>query len=492
MQRRLWLLSLLLTTLIGCQPIRLDVPPTSLPTPLAPESTLTSVPLFPTGVATPTPHIADSPSGTDISTLTQYYLTAALNYPGRQLAVTEDVIYVNSSNSTLTELVFVVEPLRTEGVFQLERLAWQDGTSIEAFTLQDAALSVPLQSDLLPGGKVGMTLRFNLHIPDRVAPLGASRRMMTLTDWYPFVAHLNEAGEFQVAHPNPAGEYLTYDQADIHLSLYLSQPEGLQVVGAGLTSFSGGLAEFDLPAGRTLALAVTDTMEVITSTEEELTVHAMIFPEHHDAGMAAIANTFSAVRVFSDKYGDYPRSTLALVEVGFPDGLESDGLFFIGSEYFASYDGRVDNYLTMISVHETAHQWWFAQVGNDPVQDAWLDEALCTYSEYIWYQELHPELGEWWWRNRVWWYAPLGDVGAPTSIYEGFRPYVNAVYLRGASFLHALHMKLGDAAFFAFVRAYLTEMRGGIATSADFWRILEQNTPSSEWEGLRQSYFGTE
>ena len=271
MKRRLWLLTLLFITLIGCQPLRLDIPPTSLPTLLAPESTLTSVPLFLTGVATPTPDNSGSPSGVDTCSLTQYHLTAALNYPGRQMAVTEDVVYVNSSNTTLTELVFVVEPLRTEGVFQLEGLAWQDGTSIEAFTLQSAALTVPLQAALPPGGEVGMTLRFNLHIPERVAPLGASRRMMTLTDWYPFVAHLNEAGEFQVAHPNPAGEYLTYDQADIHLSLYLSQPERLQVVGAGLTSFSGGLAEFDLPAGRTLALAVTDTMEVITSTEEDLT-----------------------------------------------------------------------------------------------------------------------------------------------------------------------------------------------------------------------------
>ena len=43
-------------------------------------------------------------------------------------------------------------------------------------------------------------------------------------------------------------------------------------------------------------------------------------------------------------------------------------------------------------MHETAHQWWFEQVANDQAQQPWLDESLATYSERIYYENIHPDL----------------------------------------------------------------------------------------------------
>jgi len=45
------------------------------------------------------------------------------------------------------------------------------------------------------------------------------------------------------------------------------------------------------------------------------------------------------------------------------------------------------NYLTTLSVHETAHQWWDGLVGTDQALEPWLDEALATYAERIFYQK---------------------------------------------------------------------------------------------------------
>lgn len=429
---------------------------------------------------------------TDQAARPQYRLQAALNYDSKTLVAAEEITYTNQSDKSLEKLALVVDAASHPDVFTLDKLEWAGGQPIEGAVWEGTTLWIPLPNPLQPGGQVQLTLQFTLNIPPVAAPLGSSRSMITLMDWYPYVPPLDNQGVWRTASSNVVGERLAYDQSDIHLKLYLSNPEPLQVVGAGMTSFSGNLAEFDLPAGRTLALAVSDSMQVITSEQNGVKVTGMVLPSHLDAGQAAVDASLSAVQVFSKMFGQYPRSQLFLVEVGFSDGMESDGLYFLGSEYFISYDQTPANYLTAIAVHETAHQWWFARVGNDPDTDAWLDEALCTYSEVLWYERAYPDLVGWWWRNRVWWYAPQGNVGAPASAYTGFRPYVNATYLRGASFLHALRLKIGDAAFFAFLRTYLADMSGKIATSADFWRLLEQSTPSSEWGGLRQSYFGTE
>jgi aminopeptidase N len=90
-----------------------------------------------------------------------------------------------------------------------------------------------------------------------------------------------------------------------------------------------------------------------------------------------------------------------VVEAGFADGMEYDGLYFLGREYFAAYDGTPQNYLTALAAHETAHQWWYGLVGNDQALEPWLDEALCTYSELLFYEAVYPDLVDWWWTFRV-------------------------------------------------------------------------------------------
>ena len=46
------------------------------------------------------------------------------------------------------------------------------------------------------------------------------------------------------------------------------------------------------------------------------------------------------------------------------------------------------NYLMdPLITHEVAHQWWYNVVGNNVIDDPWLDEALATYSYVIYLEE---------------------------------------------------------------------------------------------------------
>ena len=70
-----------------------------------------------------------------------------------------------------------------------------------------------------------------------------------------------------------------------------------------------------------------------------------------------------------------------------------------------------------------------------------------------------------------------------------YETYRKAVYLNGAKFLEALRKRLGDDAFFAFLRAYATQMASQRATADDFFRILQEQT-TVDFSDILSAYFG--
>ena len=141
-----------------------------------------------------------------------------------------------------------------------------------------------------------------------------------------------------------------------------------------------------------------------------------------------------------------------------------------------------------IAAHETAHQWFYASVGNDQALEPWLDEALCTYQEHIYFENLHPEALEWWWAYRVNYYEPSGWVNG--SIYNpaGYRAYRDAVYLNGAVFLDKLRDEIGEESFFVFLKDYTLKNKDLISTGERFFEILSEHT-DKDLSGLIADYF---
>jgi aminopeptidase N len=177
-----------------------------------------------------------------------------------------------------------------------------------------------------------------------------------------------------------------------------------------------------------------------------------------------------------------------VVAADFLDGMEYDGLFFLGRGFYNTYNHQPDDYLIAITVHETAHQWWYGLVGNDQAIEPWLDEALCTYSEAIFYEQYYPQSLASWWARRIHFYQPTGYIGQPIYAYGGFVAYRDAAYLRGAQFFEALRRQIGDEAFFAFLKDYATQGAGQIVTRQDFFDILAQHT-HEDLSSLVAEYF---
>ena len=162
------------------------------------------------------------------------------------------------------------------------------------------------------------------------------------------------------------------------------------------------------------------------------------------------------------------------------DGMEYDGMYFLSNGFYNLYTNTPGEYLIAIAAHETAHQWWYAMVGNDQALEPWLDEAFCTYSERLFYENKYPEALEWWWNYRIFYYQPQGwvddSIYNPHGVAKAYRAYRDAVYLNGALFLEDLRLLIGDEAFFDFLRDYAQSFTHKIATTSDFFTLLQKYT----------------
>ena len=292
---------------------------------------------------------------------------------------------------------------------------------------------------------------------------------------------MNEAGYF--------GEHLVYESADFEVHIRLGDEGSELVIAASAPAeIEGDWHHYQLKAARNFVWSVSDQYVLTTTTVGSVSILGYYFAANARAGEAALQTTAEALGLYNDLFGPYPRRSLSVVEADFLDGMEYEGLFFLSKGFYNLYSGGPADYLTAIAAHETAHQWWYSAVANDQALEPWLDEALSTYSERLYYENIHPQGLDWWWTYRVHYYQPGGWVDGSIYNPEGFRGYRDAIYLNGALFLEDLRELVGDEHFFHFLNAYTTKYTHQIVTADRFFDLLDDFT-EQDITPLLERYF---
>ena len=452
-----------------------------------------------TPIASPTVQAISTPSTQEQSStlpLPTYFLTATLNYNQHLLSVDELIVYTNHASEPIPDLRLMVDPSYYLGVFQLKEISWGSGQPIEDYTVETGQIHIPVHTPLQPGESLSIRLSYDLNLPSpvpsaavRPIPFGYTERQTNLVDWYPFIPPYKD-GEGWLAHQAGFfGEHLVYDLANFEVNIRLEDPpDGLVLAASAPGLQEGEWHRYQHDAARNFAWSASPAFQVFTTQVGNTTVQSYAFPYHASAGEAVLKTTAEALSLYNELYGTYPRSLLTVIEADFLDGMEYDGLYFLSNGFYNLYQGTPGEYLIAIAAHETAHQWFYASVGNDQALEPWLDEALCTYQEHIYFENLYPEALEWWWAYRVNYYEPSGWVNG--SIYNpaGYRAYRDAVYLNGAVFLDKLRDEIGEESFFVFLKDYTLKNKDLISTGERFFEILSEHT-DKDLSGLIADYF---
>jgi hypothetical protein len=428
--------------------------------------------------------------------LTRYHISARFDYENHHLTVEEEIDYINRASESLSDLMLIVEPSRYPDTFHLNSLMWEDGEPVPDYQLEIGRMQLKLPAPLQPDKRISLQLGYELKLPSpdssfygRPVPFGYTSRQTNLVDWYPFIPPY-VAGQGWLSHQAGAfGEHLAYEVADFDVSIRLEGlQEDLTLAASAPAERRGEANHYTLEAARGFVWSASPMYEVRTQQVGDITVRSYAFPIHAAAGEAALDTTSEALKLYSKLFGPYPHQTLAVVEADFLDGMEYDGLYFLSNGFYNLYNGSQGEYLVAIAAHETAHQWFYGLVGNDQALEPWLDEALCTYSERLYYENTAPEALDWWYAYRVNYYDPRGWVDGSIYNPEGYRAYRDAVYLNGALFLEDLRGQMGNEAFFAFLKDYVGKFTHKIASGDDFFALLGTYT-RKDLTPLIEEYF---
>ncbi len=204
-----------------------------------------------------------------------------------------------------------------------------------------------------------------------------------------------------------------------------------------------------------------------------------------------------SIEIFNRIFGKYPYGQYSIVMTEFPTGMEYPGLVFIGKEFFQKY---YKNQLEIVIVHETAHQWWYGGVvGNDQIDEAWLDEALASYSEVIYMSERYgEEKGKEYYDYSLKTSYEYGKdiisqdkrVLKPLSEFSGWDDYGLLVYTKGAMFLGEIEREFGKEALYDILNKYYNQYKFYIGTTEDFLKYVRilQGLPLEK--GQRNGYMG--
>jgi len=485
----LWMLLVLLSACQGDASAGMTAQPSPVPSPLP---TLTSTP-----DPTPSPLPGPTPESPPLPPRPVYTIRATIDYAAHHLGVDQTILYPNRSGVALDRLVLAVVPNLWPDCFFLRQLQ-VNGAPVAGYMLQGQRLEVSLSAPLSADALARVDIVYELSLPAAEQPdpsvarpriLGYTARQMNLVNWYPFVVPFRN-GEWVLHDPWAYGEHLVYEASDFEVELNFRDATAPVVAASGLAESEGAITRYRLTAGRTFALSMSHDFQVLSGSEGDILVSSYYFSPYQQAAQAVLDATLRALRIFQEQYGPYPHKTLAAVMGDFNDGMEYSAFYFLSRDFYNLYRPELSpvQYLIFVAAHETAHQWWFERVANDQALEPWLDEAFATYSERVFYEHFAPELLPQWWYYRIDYYQPQGVVDIPVYAGGGFRPYTNAVYFRGAYFLENLRKRMGDEAFFAFLRHYLTEFDGKIATSSDFFRLLRQHT-DQDFSDLLREYF---
>ena len=431
---------------------------------------------------TPAPYVC----GADDRALSARRISAAVDvdYAAKTSRVAQRIVFANREAAALESIILDIQANQWRDSFWLAALSI-DNEAV-AYELILNRLEIPLAIPLPPGCQLEIKLNFRLEAAEIRAGLrsyrgffGYSPRQFNMAHFLPTVA-ARVNGDWRIHQPAGIGEQIVYEVADWKVTVKVENAaDSLRLAAPGtVTEIDARQWQVELPRSRDFAISMSENFLVKElETAGDVTIAVYAFPDAvngvgDDAAAHAMQEAAKAVDLFQRLFGDYPYDRLAVVQGDFPDGIEFTGLVFVGTAWFYHFDGRHYNYLTLITVHEAAHQWWYARVGSDSALHPWLDEALATYSEYLFIEAYYPADKNWWWTFRVADFSPQGDVDSTVYEFSAIRDYINAVYLRGVQMLHNLREDIGDEAFFELLREYGQAGEGRIVEPALFWAQL--------------------
>jgi aminopeptidase N len=182
----------------------------------------------------------------------------------------------------------------------------------------------------------------------------------------------------------------------------------------------------------------------------------------------ALDVTPEAMAWLEEILGPYPFDTFGTVVVDSESGMETQTMVTLGNTRYTLSSEVV--------VHELVHQWYGDQVTPADWRDVWMNEGMAMYLQGMWEAErqgitVAEKMDEWADFEEI----VRGQAGPPAAYFPDSFGSSN-IYYGPALMYQELREMIGDARFFAMVRAWPRINDNGNADREEFFAFMEKRT----------------
>jgi aminopeptidase N len=419
---------------------------------------------------------------------TVYHLDIDITDPTNVKGLME-ALYTNNEEESLDKLILHLFPQTLGGEMAVSEIKI-NGQPAGSVT-DDGKLAVELSEPLEPGQHLVLSMEFQTWVPGEESTkyqvLAYNDDILALAHFYPMFAVYDDAGW----HMEPTA--LHGDETFGDSSFYLvrvTAPQDQVIVAGGVEinrqdsndrqqiTYSGGPM-------RDYYLASSDRFRRVEQQVGPVTINSYAPGDYMDGAELALDVAVTSLQSFSERFGPYPYNELDIVTTTtLALGIEYPGIFANALRIYDLADSSSNGFpnsvlLESTTAHEVGHQWFYSLVGNDQLNEPWLDEALTQYATWTYYADRYGEQNaegffesfEGRWARAE---NPDLPIGLPADAYES-RDYGAIVYGRGPIFLSELADLMGQETFDAFMRDYSEKYRWQIAYADDFLELAEQH-----------------
>ncbi|MEM8533359.1 MAG: M1 family metallopeptidase [Chloroflexota bacterium] len=406
----------------------------------------------------------------------QYTISAEIDPIARTVVGRQQLTYTNRDTATLDQFYFHLYPNNPTWSGRLEvSNVTVDGQPVSvAFEGIEYVLRVDLPTPLAPGETIMITLDFTAQAPENASPtaygaFNSESGVFSLASSYPIAAIVRD-GVWDIQPLDSKGDFVNSETALYDVTL--SAPVDWTIITTGVAVDTESddqrqVTRFVSGPQRDFMIGLTQ-FPSLSAEVDGTRITSYYRPSGEAAGQAALDAGVESLRIFNERYGQYPLVELDIVEFAATTflGVEYPGFILIERTLYEGSPG-----LETTVVHEVAHQWWYSLVGNDVQTAAWIDEGLASFSQIVYQEDFYGaegaenELQRF--RTR---YAQTRDAGAdaplaqPNAAFQ--RNYVPLVYGKSVLFFQAVREEIGEDAFATFLQD-LYEERYNMITGED-------------------------
>jgi len=384
----------------------------------------------------------------------------------------ETVTYTNAEDIDLNEVKLRLFANILGGKMQVENVTVNNEAVTPAYSLNNSLMTVPLKNPLKPKESLTLSMDFDLAVPQTVELNYGVQAwyddVLALAHAYPVIVVYDDEG-WNAEIPPQSGDVTYADMS--FFEVMVEAPKGVTLVGSGRETSrqeDGDRQTVKYAAGpvRDFYLAASPEYEVFTKKVDGIELRFYTRDYLQDGAEASLDAAARAIEIFEERYAPYPYTELDFVSTPtMALGIEYPGIIAITENIISP----THEYLEATVVHEVGHQWFYNLVGNDQLDDPWLDESITQFITLQYFSDMYGRAGAQGFRSSLegrW--ETIGreeiPIGLPVGDYSGAE-YSGIVYGRGGLFFEALRDEMGEGNFDSFMKDYTQSNAWGIAST---------------------------